>query len=102
MDFSDFEDYYNTEERFNIKNINIEYKKDKLSNKLNDFIKKFKYKIIDEAINEKSGNKEQEKHEYKEQLNKTFGIDILKKDMEEDQKMIDNIEFIPYNNKRKE
>ena len=30
MDFSDFEDYYNTEERFNIKNINIKYKKDKL------------------------------------------------------------------------
>ena len=30
MDFSDFEDYYNTEERFNIKNIIIEYKKNKL------------------------------------------------------------------------
>ena len=45
MDFSDIEEYFNNTSKFKIKDINLEEKKEKLSNTLNDFIKKFKYKL---------------------------------------------------------
>ena len=90
FDFSDesnSEEVLDSENNINLIEINLEEKKEQISNKLNEFIKKNNYKVIEEKIIENSNNKNEEE-DIKEKLIVIYKKDMIDLDQEELEKNI--------------